>query len=149
MNEGQKKFAQEIYKQAQEIAKAYPVNALVMTAQACLESAFGTSGLAKKGNNLFGIKAQRGYLGQRVCMKTTEYLSGKKIKVDAYFRAYSSQTDSLKDYAKLISTSRYYTEARKNCADVEGYIQGLKSYATDPKYLPKLRKLCGDLREVV
>lgn len=149
MNDNQKQFAKDIYKQAVEIAKAYPVNALVMTAQACLESAFGTSGLTKKGNNLFGVKAQRGYLGQRVCMPTTENINGKDVKVDAYFRAYNSQVDSLKDYAKLISTSRYYAEARKNCADVEGYITGLKSYATDPKYLPKLRKLCGDLREVV
>lgn len=149
MTDNQKKFVKEILLQAQELAKEYPVNAIVMTAQACLESAFGISGLARKANNLFGIKAQKGYSGMKVNMPTTEYINGRKIRVDAFFRAYHTQQESLKDYAKLITNSRYYSDARKNCKDVEGYIKGLKSYATDPSYFAKVRKLCGDLREIV
>ena len=45
-------------------AKATGVPASITIAQAALESAWGESGLAKAGNNLFGIKADSLWRGQ-------------------------------------------------------------------------------------
>ena len=53
----------------------YQILPSLTIAQACLESGFGTSELAKKGNNLFGIKGD--YNGNSITIKTKEYINGK------------------------------------------------------------------------
>ena len=60
-------------------AKATGVPSSITIAQAALESAWGESGLAKTGNNLFGIKADSLWRGQTLTLNTKEFIKGRFI----------------------------------------------------------------------
>lgn len=60
----------------------YDVNAIIMAAIACLESAYGTSKLAKEKCNLFGLDAKDSLVG------TDKYGSGYKTKSDSVKHAF-------------------------------------------------------------
>ena len=93
-------FINEIAADAQRIYKKYNILASLIIAQGCLESAWGQSGLAQEGKNLFGIKGT--YNGKYVLMWTTEYdNSGSPTRVKAKFRKYPSWYESLQDLAKI------------------------------------------------
>ncbi|ELB31884.1 N-acetylmuramoyl-L-alanine amidase [Enterococcus faecium] len=67
-------FIDQIGWSASEVAASNDLYASVMIAQALLESAYGTSGLASAPNyNLFGVKGS--YNGQVVYMATKEYVT--------------------------------------------------------------------------
>ena len=51
----------------------------VTIAQACLESGWGTSELATKANNLFGIKAKSDWKGESYTVRTAEYDKNNNI----------------------------------------------------------------------
>lgn len=113
----------------------------LIIAQAALESAWGTSGLTKKGNNLFGIKG-KGPAGS-CTMPTTEYVNGKPIKVDAAFRAYNNWGESIADHTKLILGGVSWDRNKyKKVIGVDGKTAAREiqkaGYATDPKYADKL-----------
>ncbi|AWP28695.1 glycoside hydrolase family 73 protein [Paenibacillus sp. Cedars] len=117
------------------------IPASLTIAQAALESAWGTSGLTKKGNNLFGIKG-RGPAGS-CTMPTTEYVNGKPIKVDAAFRAYNNWGESITDHTKLILNGVSWDRNKyKKVIGVDGKTAAREiqeaGYATDPKYADKL-----------
>lgn len=131
-------FIETIKKLALNLSKTYPINPIIVVAQACLESRYGESKLAKEANNLFGIKAFASWKGQKYSISTNEWEKGKKITIIADFRKYDTLELCLADYCKLISTSKYYKEARDNCKDYLGYAKGLKAWATDPDYITKL-----------
>ena len=67
-------------------AKATGVLASITIAQAALESGWGESGLAKTGNNLFGIKADSRWPGQTLTMNTKEFIKGQWVVVPALWR---------------------------------------------------------------
>lgn len=117
------------------------IPASLIIAQAALESNWGTSGLTKKGNNLFGIKG-KGPAGS-CTMPTTEYVKGKPIKVDAAFRAYNNWGESISDHAKLILNGVSWDRNKyKKVIGVDGKTAAREiqkaGYATDPKYADKL-----------
>lgn len=117
------------------------IPASLIIAQAALESAWGTSGLTKKGNNLFGIKG-KGPAGS-CTMPTTEYVNGKPIKVDAAFRAYNNWGESIADHTKLILGGVSWDRNKyKKVIGVDGRMAAKEiqkaGYATDPKYADKL-----------
>ncbi|WP_411553351.1 glucosaminidase domain-containing protein [Paenibacillus lautus] len=117
------------------------IPASLIIAQAALESAWGTSGLTKKGNNLFGIKG-RGPAGS-CTMPTTEYVKGKPINVNAAFRAYNNWGESIADHTKLILNGVSWDRNKyKKVIGVDGRTAAREiqeaGYATDPKYADKL-----------
>lgn len=63
-----------------EAEEKYNINAIVLTAIACLESAYGTSKLATEKNNLFGLGANDEYKGD--ANKYGGYFSTKEDCVD-------------------------------------------------------------------
>jgi peptidoglycan hydrolase FlgJ len=73
---------------------------------------------------------------------TTEYVDGEPQKSVAKFRAYDSYEDSFRDYAKLISQSPRYAQARQQTGSVQAYASSLQNagYATDPDYAAKLSR---------
>lgn len=76
MTETQKKF---VSKMIPSVLKAYAdtgVKPSVSLAQAGIESGWGTSGLAKGGNNLYGMKAGSKWKGNIYSASTKEYGSG-------------------------------------------------------------------------
>lgn len=107
-------------------------------AQAILESAWGSSQLSQRANNLFGVKAFSDWNGKRITLPTTEWYNNKKQIINAEFRVYDSFNESIEDHSRLLSYSRYKavsqtTDYKKACRMV--YECG---YATDPDYPEKL-----------
>lgn len=129
-------FIALIYPAAKIIENEYKLPALAVCAQTALESGWGAHA---PGNNYFGIKATASWTGAKQLLWTTEYVNGKAVKVQQWFRKYASPVDSLRDYAKLITTaSRYATAAKTD--DPYQYAREIAKagYATDPNYANKI-----------
>ncbi|AYK08638.1 glycoside hydrolase family 73 protein [Brevibacillus laterosporus] len=134
-------FIDKIAASAVADMKKTKIPASLTIAQAILESAWGESGLTKRGNNLFGIKGT-GPAG--VCaMPTKENYNGKWTTITANFRVYNNWGESIADHSKLIlngtrnKTTRYHgvlgVDYKTACHAIH---KG--GYATDPGYPGKL-----------
>ncbi|MFT8425643.1 MAG: LysM peptidoglycan-binding domain-containing protein [Liquorilactobacillus sp.] len=133
-------FINSIASAAQQVAQQYNLYASLMIAQAATESAWGTSSLSTRAHNLFGIKYSGS--GSYITMNTSEYYSGTYHTVSAKFQSYSSYSDSLVAYAKLISNN-FSNSTKANAASVSIAASNLAkgkygTYATDPTYATKL-----------
>jgi hypothetical protein len=105
----------------------------VTIAQAIEESAWGRSGLAAKYHNLFGIKGS-GPAGS-VSLPTSEFQGGQWVTIDARFRVYHNDAESIADHAELLATSGYYTRAMADRGVPDAFANDLTGvYATDPDY---------------
>lgn len=108
------------------------IPASITLAQACLESGFGTSRLAREGNNHFGIKCHD-YKGRKM------YIDDD-VKDDC-FRVYDRVEDSFQDHSDFLRfRSRYAFLFDLDPTDYKGWAYGLKAagYATDPQYAVRL-----------
>lgn len=77
-------------------------------AQAIVEGAAGTSTLAKVHHNHFGMKAQKGYKGEYVRMRTKEeYQEGHLVTIYANFRKYPNDESGIQGYYDFLSYKRY------------------------------------------
>ena len=111
----------------------YGVPAAVTIAQAIEESAWGRSGLAAQYHNLFGIKGT-GPAGS-VSLPTSEFQGGRWVSIDAQFRVYHNDAESIADHAELLATSGYYTRAMADRGVPDAFANDLTGvYATDPEY---------------
>lgn len=126
-------FLEKIKPMVLEDMKRSGILASLTAAQALIESNKGNSGLAVKGNNLFGIKGT--YEGQSVTMPTKEFVNGQYITVNAAFRKYPSWGESIADHSAMFNRmSRYsnlrgLTDYKKACQRVQE-----DGYATAPQY---------------
>ena len=111
--------------------------ASLTAAQALIESNKGNSGLAQKGNNLFGIKGE--YNGQFVTMPTKEWNGSQYITVNAKFRKYPSWAESIADHSGLFNRSSRYQNLR-GCTDYKTACENVQKdgYATSPSYTTTL-----------
>jgi len=104
------------------------IPASITLAQGILESSFGNSYLAQKGNNHFGIKCHD-WQGATIHKDDD--------KKNECFRKYKNAKDSYTDHSKfLTSRSRYAELFKLDKTDYKSWAQGLKKagYATNPKY---------------
>ena len=111
-------------------------------AQAILESNSGQSGLSQAPYyNFFGIKGT--YNGNSVTMRTWEDDgTGKTYEIDEPFRSYGSLSDSLADYAALMTSSTYAGTWKSNTSSYADATQALTgTYATDSLYASKLNSI--------
>ena len=112
------------------------VPASITLAQGILESAAGTSRLAVKANNHFGIKCGSLWKGRSV-----------KADDDARnecFRSYGSPAESFRDHSDFLRyRDRYAFLFELEPSDYKGWAYGLKQagYGTDPAYPSKLISL--------
>ena len=120
-------------------AKATGVPASITIAQAALESAWGESGLARNGNNLFGIKADSLWRGQTLTLNTKEFIKGQWVVVPALWRKYPSWQASIDDHAAFLKRNPRY-KACFLCTTAPAFARALAQagYATDPEYANKL-----------
>lgn len=112
-----------------EQSRAYGIPAAIIIAQAVIESASGTSTLAKNANNHFGIKCSKGWNG-KFMLKNDE-------KPNSCFRSYDSIIQCFQDYSRIISTrDRYQFLFNYPTTDYKKWAYGLKKagYATNPNY---------------
>lgn len=135
-NQECKKFISEIAPLIQKEAKGrgYLVCSPVI-AQACIESNYGMSGLAKY-HNYFGLKCGSAWKGKSVNMKTKEeYTVGTLTTIRDNFRVYDSMVDGVKGYYDFISTRRYAN--LKSAATPQLYLERIKAdgYATSSSYV--------------
>ena len=119
-----------------------PVSNSVRIAQACLESAYGTSDLAEMAHNLFGIKASDPWTGKTFSKYSYEYVQCEKKLIESPFRLYESWEESVKDHADFFESTeyrkKYYTKVI-NAKTIRDQVNGLQgTYATDIYYAQKL-----------
>jgi peptidoglycan hydrolase-like protein with peptidoglycan-binding domain len=114
-------------------ARQYGVPASVTIAQAILESGWGQSSLTTRAHNLFGMKGT-GPAGS-VTVPTKEYLNGQWVTIQAAFKAYHNDAESIQDHGRLIATGHYYTHAMTLRNDPKAFANALTGvYATAPNY---------------
>lgn len=134
--------------------RASGVLASVGLAQFCLESAYGTSELAQKANNCFGMKKNLSgntwegstWDGKSVYKKQTgeQKANGQYYTITAEFRKYSCIEDSIADHSAYLLGAKNGSKARyaglKGCADYKKAAQIIKDggYATSHSYVKNL-----------
>lgn len=128
------------------VSKNTPLFPSVMMAQAILESASregvpGGSLLAAKYNNHFGIKASSGWRGEKVELRTEEFINGAMKTAKAWFRVYQNAWQSFADRVHfLLKNPRYQMGGvfAAATADDQAHAIQRSGYATDPSYATKL-----------
>lgn len=119
----------------------YKIPASVIMAQAIFESQGGSSDLAKKSNNHFGIKCHLEWGGDTI-LKDDDTLN-------ECFRKYESIEDSYTDHSLFLnSRARYAPLFDLPIDDYKGWCLGLKSsgYATYPAYAEELIRIIEQAR---
>ena len=115
------------------------IPASISLAQGILESGAGTSELAKKSNNHFGIKCHKEWTGKKVYYNDDA--------PNECFRQYNDQEESWEDHGEFLQTrDRYASLFDLKSDDYKGWAYGLKKagYATNPRYPDLLIKLITD-----
>jgi flagellar protein FlgJ len=131
---------------ADRVAKATGLPAGFMLGQAGHETGWGKHEIKQKDGtnsfNLFGIKAGPKWTGKVAEVTTTEYVNGVAKKTVAKFRAYDSYDASFRDYARLITETPRYAQAKQQTSSPLAFASGLQraGYATDPEYATKLSR---------
>ena len=135
-------FVKVIAPIAQAEDKPYGILPSVTIAQACLESNYGQSDLAKKYNNLFGVKGTDPNTSQ--VMTTQEFVNGHWETIHGRFQIYDSYQASIhahtllfvngtswnsKQYQHVLAAKDYRSQAK--ALEMDGY-------ATDPGYANKV-----------
>lgn len=105
LTEKQKNFIKAIGESAKKDMQTSHILASITTAQAILESGYGTSELAKKANALFGIK-KNGWTGKTYTVKSKEEINGKLVWKTSVFRKYDSYADSITDHSLYLMTRK-------------------------------------------
>jgi flagellum-specific peptidoglycan hydrolase FlgJ len=110
--------------------------------EAALESAFGTSGLAKIDNNLFGMKQHKHPIYGTHILPTKEFLDGKwKVEKDA-FVSYPSWRHCFSDrIVTLLRLAHAYPHYAAALAAVDGdtfVLEVSRTWSTDPHRADKV-----------
>jgi flagellar protein FlgJ len=140
-------FVREIWPLAVKAGRQLGVEPRAIVAQAALETGWGSrlirDDAGVSGNNLFGIKADARWDGERVSVATLEYEGGLPKPQRANFRAYPDLAAGFDDYVRFLSENPRYREALRAGADAGAYADRLQSsgYATDPRYAEKIRSI--------
>lgn len=124
---------------AKASANELGVSPEAITAQSALETGWGAHVTGQ--HNLFGIKADASWHGQRVLVHTREVLNGQSIMMDDWFRDYPSFAESIADHLEFLKKNSRYREAGvfdKLGDEMYFYALQRAGYATDPKYASQL-----------
>jgi len=129
---------QQVYiKQYQALAmehmRLHRIPVSITLAQGLLESAAGTSPLALKGNNHFGIKCGMGWKGDSMHVDDDRPMD--------CFRVYAHPDSSFEDRVRFLGKARYrFLFDSLAVTDYRGWALGLKKagYATDTAYPSRL-----------
>ncbi|HDY7447276.1 TPA: flagellar assembly peptidoglycan hydrolase FlgJ [Vibrio vulnificus] len=131
---------------AERAAKSLGVEPSLLLAQAALETGWGQKVVKNargSSNNLFNIKADRSWAGDKVTTQTLEFHDNTPVKETAAFRSYDSFADSFNDYVAFLNNNPRYQTALQHNGDSESFIRGIHraGYATDPEYADKVLKV--------
>lgn len=113
----------------------------IIFAMAGLESSWGTSELARRSNNHFGIKKGPHWNGPVYCKDTEEFPDGRtSTRIVQCFRKYTAISDSYRDFGQHLTQTRYKGLYNHSPSRYRYWAYTLQDagYATDPKYAEKL-----------
>lgn len=140
-------FLATLYPHAEKAAKALGTQPEVLLAQSALETGWGQK-IVRGSNgapshNLFNIKADRRWLGDKANVSTLEFEQGIAVRQKADFRVYTDFEHSFNDFVTFIAEGERYQDAKKVAASPTQFIRALQDagYATDPKYAEKVIKV--------
>lgn len=134
-------FVAALYPKAIEVGRQIGVDPRLILAQAALETGWGKS---VPSNNFFGIKSHGRAGGVEVTTK--EEVNGELVTVRDSFRAYGSPEESFNDYANFLATNdRYLPVLAAKGLEAQLKALGQSGYATDSKYVSKLRSIINNL----
>ncbi|HCH4002308.1 TPA: flagellar assembly peptidoglycan hydrolase FlgJ [Vibrio parahaemolyticus] len=136
-------FVNSMKPYAEKAAKALGVEPSLLLAQAALETGWGQKVVQNargSSKNLFNIKADRSWQGDKVTTQTLEFHDNTPVKETAAFRSYSNYQDSFNDYVRFLNDNPRYETALQQRGDSESFIRGIHraGYATDPTYADKV-----------
>ncbi|EGQ8117752.1 flagellar assembly peptidoglycan hydrolase FlgJ [Vibrio parahaemolyticus] len=136
-------FVNSMKPYAEKAAKALGVEPSLLLAQAALETGWGQKVVQNargSSHNLFNIKADRSWQGDKVTTQTLEFHDNTPVKETAAFRSYSNYQDSFNDYVRFLNDNPRYETALQQRGDSESFIRGIHraGYATDPTYADKV-----------
>lgn len=120
----------------------------IIIAQAVLESGINGSGLSKKANNFWGMKASKDWHGKSINMQTQEYYNGY-VNINAGFRMYDSVEDGVRGYFEFLKYPRYAN--LKDATSPEDYATKIRQdgWATSPTYTQNLIKIYRKYAEIL
>lgn len=135
----QQQFIESVAQGAVDGWNQYHVLPSITVAQAIVESGWGRSGLSTSAHNLFGIKGS--YNGHSITMRTREVYGGRSVYVNANFRAYPNNSESVKDHGRFLNVNSRYRNllGDTNPASVANKLHQ-DGYATDPNYANTLMR---------
>jgi flagellar protein FlgJ len=138
-------FVQRAYAAAKKVADELNIDVRAVLAQSALESGWGEN-IAN--NNLFGIKADARWGGERGLQATLEFRNGVLAREQAWFRRYGDWSQSFEDYGTFIQNNPRYREALDVGSDPHAYARALQraGYATDPHYARKISEIMNSER---
>nr|WP_246540714.1 flagellar assembly peptidoglycan hydrolase FlgJ [sulfur-oxidizing endosymbiont of Gigantopelta aegis] len=149
-------FVEILWPLAEKAAQQLGVSTEVIISQAALETGWGKyiiSDDKKSSFNLFNIKADQRWSGDKVEKVSDEFVRGKRVQQKSNFRAYGSYEQSFTDYVRFIkNNSRYSEYSNKNNNNLneteqslhdKAYVKGIHNagYATDPNYANKVLRV--------
>lgn len=150
-----KKYGSFIHK----TVKGTGILAGTLIAQAILESSgkdlngdwkVGGSKLSREANNFFGIKSSKKWGGKTYNIDTGEVIKGKKVIVNADFRAYDSVKDSIEDYVKLLKENPRFSNVLKATTVKDQAIELKKAgYATATGYADTVTQVYDSVKDLV
>lgn len=151
--ESPRSFVSSLKPYADKAAKALGIDASLLIAQAALETGWGQKVVKNargSSNNLFNIKADRSWQGNKVATQTLEYHHNTPVMEKAAFRSYNSFQDSFNDYVRFLEKNPRYTTALNHQGSNEEFIRGIHKagYATDPEYADKVLRVKSQIDQM-
>lgn len=136
-------FVETMKPYAEKAAKALGVDSNVLIAQAALETGWGKKVIQNSvdsSHNLFNIKADRSWQGDKIAKNTLEYHDNIAVTENAAFRSYDNYEESFSDFVRFLNQNPRYERALQQTQSSESFIKGIHSagYATDPNYSAKV-----------
>lgn len=137
-------FIEQLYPIAQQAAEKLGLDPKALLAQAALETGWGKHMIhttdGNNSHNLFGIKADRRWQGDRAVVDTVEVKNGVANTQKSPFRVYENFADSMQDYVNFVQQNPRYQQAVQQTGETRSYFDELQKagYATDPAYSQKV-----------
>ncbi len=131
------KFINRVLPVAKQVKEEYGIPIPVTIAIGALETWWGRK---VKDNAYFGVKAHK-TKGATTSFETTEFINKNKVKLTDSFRAYKNIEEAGKDFGKFLTSNSKYKKALLHPSEPYKFANELKSYATDPNYVKKLKSI--------
>lgn len=114
------------------VAEEGGVSGAVLAAQGTVESNWGRSGLSRKGNAYFGVKARSSWGGKVYSGSTHELINGRSVRFPGHNIVYPSYAAAVGSGANRTALFRAYEDFEENVHDY------VRFYQANPRYRPAL-----------